>query len=116
MGEGSNPRSEDEARWSEWMARAQEGDRGAYEKLMTDLASAVEAYVRRRFGDAGASDFFEECVQESLIAIHQARHTYDPRRSFRPWFFTIVPGRLSCATFNASIFKRRVDWSRNRKV
>jgi len=29
-------------------------------------------------------------VQECLLAIHLARHTYDPRRPFRPWFFTIV--------------------------
>jgi RNA polymerase sigma-70 factor (ECF subfamily) len=29
-------------------------------------------------------------VQECLLAIHTGRHTYDPDRPFRPWFFTIV--------------------------
>jgi len=29
-------------------------------------------------------------VQECLIAIHGARHTYDPKRPFRPWLFAIV--------------------------
>ncbi len=74
----------DEARWSEWMARAQGGDRAAYEKLMTELGSVIERYVLRRFGRAGGSDFAEECVQESLLAIHGARQTYDPGRPFRP--------------------------------
>ena len=32
----------------------------------------------------------EDCVQECLIAIHDARHTYDPGRPFRPWMFAIV--------------------------
>ncbi len=29
-------------------------------------------------------------MQESLMAIHRARHTYDANRAFRPWLFTIV--------------------------
>ncbi len=57
---------------------------------MAELASAIEGYLRARFRDDCASDFHEDCVQESLIAIHRARHTYDPRRAFRPWLFTIV--------------------------
>ena len=34
--------------------------------------------------------FIEDCVQDTLVAIHKARHTYDPRRRFRPWMFAIV--------------------------
>jgi RNA polymerase sigma-70 factor (ECF subfamily) len=81
---------EKEKRWSEWMAHAQVGDRFAYEKLMTELGRAIERFVRHRFGRGAAGDLVEECVQESLLAIHRARHTYDPARSFRPWFLTIV--------------------------
>jgi RNA polymerase sigma-70 factor (ECF subfamily) len=29
-------------------------------------------------------------VQETLISVHQARHTWDPSRPFRAWFFAIV--------------------------
>lgn len=82
--------SSEEERWSEWMTRAQDGDRLAYEKLMTELVSAIEGFVLRRFGRGGTSDLVEECVQESLLAIHRARHTYDPARRFRPWLLTIV--------------------------
>jgi RNA polymerase sigma-70 factor (ECF subfamily) len=79
-----------EARWSDWMRRAQQGDRDAYEKLMNELAGAIETYLQRRFGRAGAADFVEECVQETLLVIHRARHTYDPKRRFRPWLFTLA--------------------------
>ncbi len=80
----------DERRWSEWMARAQGGDQRAYEELMTELGSEIERFVLQRFGRGGAGDLVEECVQQSLLAIHRARHSYDPSRPFRPWLLTIV--------------------------
>ena len=33
-------------------------------------------------------------MQEALITIHKARHTYDPGRPFGPWFYAIVNSRL----------------------
>ncbi len=80
-------REEDEKRWSQWMARANQGDAEAYRALMKELGQAVEAFVRSQLGPAG---FLEDCVQESLLAVHRARATYDPQRPFRPWLFTIV--------------------------
>lgn len=77
----------DEQRWSELMAAAHRGDARLYEQLLHELAGAIRAYVRSRFG---ALAFTDDCVQECLIAIHNARHTYDPRRPFRPWLFAIV--------------------------
>jgi len=81
---------DDEARWAGWMARAQRGDRAVYQDLLTELGAAIETYIRVRFGPI---DALEDCVQECLIAVHTARHTYDPRRLFRPWLFTIVRHR-----------------------
>ncbi|MGR8918130.1 MAG: RNA polymerase sigma factor [Gammaproteobacteria bacterium] len=81
---------EDEARWAAWMRRAQRGDRGAYEQLLTELGGVIEAYVGARFGSI---DGLEDCVQECLLALHRARHTYNPRRPFRPWLFTLVRHR-----------------------
>jgi RNA polymerase sigma factor (sigma-70 family) len=77
----------DERRWSEYMAAAHRGDARLYERLLRELAGVIRAYVRSRFGTLA---FTEDCVQESLIAIHNARHTYDPKRPFRPWLFAIV--------------------------
>jgi RNA polymerase sigma-70 factor (ECF subfamily) len=72
------------------MGRALDGDREAYAKLMGELASVVEAFVRARFGAGGASDFVEESVQESLLALHRVRHTWDRGQPFRPWLFAVV--------------------------
>lgn len=83
-------RSEDEQRWSAGMARALAGDREAYAKLMAELAGVVESYLRARFGAVRESDFLEDCVQEALLALHRVRHTWDPRRPFRPWLFAVV--------------------------
>ena len=33
-------------------------------------------------------------VQEVLISVHRARHTYDPSRPFAPWFYAIAAHRL----------------------
>jgi RNA polymerase sigma-70 factor (ECF subfamily) len=69
------------------MAQSLAGDRETYAHLLAELSTAIEAYLRSRFGEWEA---LEDCVQESLLAIHRARHTYDPKRPFRPWLFTIV--------------------------
>jgi RNA polymerase sigma-70 factor (ECF subfamily) len=79
--------SEEEARWSEWMVRANAGDAEAYAKLLAEIGGVMQQYLGRRFGK---SDFIEDCVQECLLAIHRARATYDSARRFRPWMFTIV--------------------------
>lgn len=79
--------TDDEQRWSAYMAAAHRGDARAYERLLVELGSVIEAFVRSRFGGV---PFMEDCVQECLLAIHKARHTYDPVRPFRPWLFAIV--------------------------
>lgn len=77
----------DEQRWSTLMVQSQNGDDRAYNQLLAELGSVIEAYLRTHFGSLLA---LEDCVQECLLAIHRARHTYDPKRTFRPWFFTII--------------------------
>ena len=69
------------------MADAQRGDNVVYEQLLTQIGGVIEAYLRVRFGRLEA---MEDCVQECLLALHKARHTYDPKRPFRPWMFTLV--------------------------
>ncbi|MDH5307361.1 MAG: RNA polymerase sigma factor, partial [Myxococcales bacterium] len=59
----------------------------SYAALLEDLYAAVAAYLRKNFG---ALPMLDDCVQESLIALHRARHSYDAKRPFRPWLFTIV--------------------------
>jgi len=80
-------RESDEHRWSALMVNAQAGNESDYRQLLKELAIVIQKFLRSRFGD---HHFIEDCVQEALIAVHQARHTYDPQRPFRPWLFAIV--------------------------
>lgn len=79
--------SDDEHDWYEWMLLAQSGDAHAYNKLLASMSRAITSYVLRRFGNV---EFADDCVQESLIALHEARHTFLPGRLIRPWVFAIV--------------------------
>jgi RNA polymerase sigma-70 factor (ECF subfamily) len=45
------------------------------------------AFLRRRVVDPHEVD---DIHQETLIAMHRARHTYDPSRPLEPWLFTIA--------------------------
>jgi len=84
---GTTNYATDEQRWSAAMVRAQAGDNAQYQQLLTELSGVIYRYLLSRFGN---QDFIEDCVQETLLAIHHARHTYQPRRRFRPWLFAIV--------------------------
>jgi RNA polymerase sigma-70 factor (ECF subfamily) len=77
----------DELRWAALMVSAQVGHESDYRVLLTEMSEVINRYLRSRFGH---HHFIEDCVQETLVAIHQARHTYDSRRPFRPWMFAIV--------------------------
>jgi len=73
------------------MALGQQGDAGAYEALLRDVRPIIRAYVRKRVGDVA---WEEDAVQDVLLAIHRARHTWNPSRPFVPWFFAVVHSRL----------------------
>jgi RNA polymerase sigma-70 factor (ECF subfamily) len=72
---------------AEWMERAQRGDREAYRALLEDVSSLLIAFLRRRLSD---SPDLEDVYQETLMALHRARHTYEPSRPFEPWLFGIA--------------------------
>jgi RNA polymerase sigma-70 factor, ECF subfamily len=38
--------------------------------------------------------WLEDVAQETLLTIHRARHTYDARRPFAPWFYAILNSRM----------------------
>jgi RNA polymerase sigma-70 factor (ECF subfamily) len=69
------------------MELAQKGDSEAYKVLLKQCQVIIKAYLTVRLGSAPA---LEDLVQETLIAIHKAKHTYDPRRNFGSWMITIA--------------------------
>jgi RNA polymerase sigma factor (sigma-70 family) len=77
-------------RWTRWrrgMAAAQAGDSAAYHELLAELLPEVRRLVRARLADAAMAD---DVVQEALLSIHRARHTYRPERPFGPWLRAVV--------------------------
>lgn len=83
--------TDEESRATALMVRAQDGDALAYAELLTMLAGAARKYARNRYG---AAAWLDDVAQETLLSIHGARHTYDPRRPFAPWFYAILSRRL----------------------
>ncbi len=73
------------------MIRAQQGDTQAYAALLTALASTARQYARNRLGEVA---WLDDVAQETLLTIHSARRTYDPRRPFAPWFYAILSSRM----------------------
>ena len=73
------------------MQRAQRGDEQAYAALLVELTRATRQFARSRLGGVG---WIDDVVQETLLAVHGARQTYDPARPFAPWFFAIASSRM----------------------
>lgn len=72
------------------MAAAQSGDAAAYTALLRECLPLVRRIARARGIPPGLVD---DVVQDTLLTIHRARHTYDPARPFTPWLRAIVQRR-----------------------
>jgi RNA polymerase sigma factor (sigma-70 family) len=72
--------------WGGLMAAAQAGHGGTYRRLLEEVRHWLKRYMSRRL----PSSLVEDTVQEVLIAIHEKRHTYDPRRPFQPWLVAVA--------------------------
>jgi len=77
-------------RRSALMAAAQVGDSTAYQTLLRDCIPVIKSVARRRGVHA---DLIDDVVQDVLLTIHRARHTYDPGRSFTAWLCVIAERR-----------------------
>ena len=69
------------------MARMQDGDGDSCRVLLDDIGPLLMNFLRRRIADR---DALEDVYQETIMALFQARHTYDPARPLEPWLFAIA--------------------------
>ena len=69
------------------------GDEGAYRRLLEDISRSVRAMARAACARAGDVDI-EDTVQETLLAIHLKRHTWDPEQKLAPWVHTIARHKI----------------------
>ncbi len=85
----------EEAQWADWMRAANAGDNGAYKRLLEALAPFLRRLVRQGFAKTGQSaGDVEDVVQETLLAIHLKRQTWDAEQLFTPWVRAIARNKL----------------------
>lgn len=68
------------------------GDGVAYQQFLTSLSAHLRAFFRRRMTQL--PDDVEDVVQESLLAIHNNRHTYRQDQPLTAWVHTIARYKL----------------------
>ena len=67
------------------------GEAGPYRRLLDELSGLLRAYYGRR---APPGVDTEDLVQETLIAVHTRRATYDAGQPFTAWAYAIARYKL----------------------
>lgn len=73
--------------------RAQAGDAQAWRQVLVVLSPRLEVYFRRRMAAEYAADV-EDLVQETLLAVHNRRMTYDTTQPFTAWAHALARYKL----------------------
>ena len=73
------------------MRLALQGDGRAYDALLKQSVALLRPYLAKYLR---STDEVNDVLQEILLSIHRAKHTYDGDRPFRPWVFAIAKFRL----------------------
>jgi RNA polymerase sigma-70 factor (ECF subfamily) len=81
-----------EDRLRELLLRGLAGDSAAYHAFLRELSSHLRAFLRKRL--AGLPQEVEDLLQESLLAIHNQRHTYDHRQPVTAWVYAVARYKL----------------------
>ena len=82
----------DEVRLKALMVRGLAGEAAAHAALLSAMSGYLRGYFGRRLG-AGAADV-EDLVQDTLLAIHLRRATYDAAQPFTPWAYAVARYKL----------------------
>jgi RNA polymerase sigma-70 factor, ECF subfamily len=80
-----------EERLKSLMLQSLDGDEEAYRRLLRESGERLRAYFSRRLSDPSMAD---DLVQETLIAIHTRRGSYDRERPFTVWLHAIARYKL----------------------
>jgi RNA polymerase sigma factor (sigma-70 family) len=71
------------------LRQANRGDQRAYASFLRAVTPLVRGIARSRGAGLGP-EACEDIVQETLLAIHQKRHTWREDLAVRPWLYAIV--------------------------
>ncbi len=84
--------SDTEDRLREWLLTGLRGDAAAYHRFLKDLSAYLRGYFRKRLYQR--PDEAEDLVQETLLAVHNQRHTYRPDQPLTAWVHAIARYKL----------------------
>jgi RNA polymerase sigma-70 factor, ECF subfamily len=77
------------------MRAANRGDAGAYRLVLQELAPALRGIAKQGFSRYGlGAEETEDVVQETLLAVHLKRNTWDERQPLLPWVRAIAHNKL----------------------
>lgn len=82
-----------EAQLQALLLRGLAGDARAYREFLAALALHVRGFLRRRLQQRPAE--IEDLLQEVLLAVHNARHTYQPQQPLTAWVQAIARYKLA---------------------
>ena len=74
------------------MVRGLAGDSAAYQVCLRELSAHLRAFLRKRL--ARLPDDVEDLVQETLLAVHNQRHTYEADQPLTAWVHAIARYKL----------------------
>ena len=86
------PKVDTEQRLQALMIRGLDGDSGAHGQLLRVLSGHLRSFFSRRVG--AAAHEIEDLVQETLLAVHLKRDSYDRRLPFMPWAYGVARYKL----------------------
>lgn len=81
-----------EDRLKDLLVRGLAGDGAAYHRFLGELSGHLRAFLRRRL--ARMPDDVEDLVQETLLAVHNQRHTFDAAQPLTAWVHAIARYKL----------------------
>jgi RNA polymerase sigma-70 factor (ECF subfamily) len=82
----------DEERLRGLLVRGLGGDARAYHAFLKELSAHLRAFFRKRL--VRLPDEVEDLVQESLLAVHVQRHTYDAGQPLKSWVYALARYKL----------------------
>ena len=85
------------------LSEAQKGNSESYSEFLGLIYDLVGKSVNRKLNLNK-----DDVVQEVILSIHHARHSYNPSREFYPWFYAIVNARI--------VDEKRRNFREHRKV
>ena len=84
--------TDSENRLHGWLVQGLNGDAAAYHQFLKALSAHLRAYFRKRLFQR--PDEAEDLVQETLLAVHNQRHTYRADQPLTAWVHAIARYKL----------------------